>query len=163
MIVLGYAALIGFARRGHDLSGDVLRALSRSGRPLNPAGLVFPLAQLLEFGVLVGAGLWYRHRPEIHKRLMLLAIVPLAGEPILHLVAHSSAHWPILRGAWPAISLPVTLLLLSASAVYDRVSRRRIHPASLWVPILLVAWRIVLVTVVLPSTEWRAIAAWLIA
>jgi hypothetical protein len=163
MIVLGYAALIGLARRGHDLSGDVLRALSRSGRPLKPTGLLFPLAELLEFGVLVGMGLWYRHRPEIHKRLMLFAVVPMATEPILHLVGYLSAHWPILRGAWPIISLPVLLLFLSTSAIYDRVSRGHIHPVSLWVPILLVAWRIVLVAVVLPSTAWRTIAAWLIA
>jgi len=163
MVVLGYIALIGLARRGHDLSGDVLRAVSRSGRPLKPAGLLFPLAELLEFGVLVGSGLWYRHRPEIHKRLMLLAVVPMATEPILHLVGHLSAHWPILRGTWPALSLPITLLLLAASAIYDRVSRGRIHPVSLLVPILLLAWRIVLVSVVLPSTAWRTIAEWLIA
>ena len=53
---------------------------------LNSAALLFPMAELLYFGVLVAAGLAYRHRPEIHKRLMLLATVGLATEPILHLV-----------------------------------------------------------------------------
>jgi len=32
----------------------------------------------LSFGVLAAAGLWYRHRPEIHKRLMLFAMIALA-------------------------------------------------------------------------------------
>ena len=163
MIVLGYVVLIEFGRRSYDLSGDVIRALSRTGSPRrDPAGLLFPLAGFLNFGVLVAVGLWYRHRSEIHKRLMLLAVVLLAGEPILHLVGHLTGHWPTLRGAGITISVPITFLLLSASAIYDRVSRGRIHPVSLWVPILLFAWQDVLVFVVLPSAAWREFAAWLI-
>ena len=162
MIVLGYVVTIQSGRRGYDLSGDLHRALSRSSRPFNPAGLLFPLAELLNFGVLVAAGLWYRHRPDIHKRLMLLAVVPLASEPIFHLVGNLTRHWPFLRGAGVTISVPVTILLLSASAIYDRVSRGRIHPVSLWVPILLFAWQNLLVFVVFRSALWRELAAWLI-
>src|SRR4030095_7721651 len=48
MIVVSYLALIDFGRRGHDLSGDVIRALSRTGsRPFDSAGLVFPLGAVL--------------------------------------------------------------------------------------------------------------------
>jgi hypothetical protein len=38
---------------------------------------------------------------------------------------------PLLREMRPIILVPIALLLF-ASAVYDRVSRGRIHPASLW-------------------------------
>jgi hypothetical protein len=164
LIVVGYLATIEFGRRGYDLSGDVIRALSQTGsRRRDPAGLVFPLADLLSFGLLAGAGLWYRRRPEIHKRLMLFALIALAGEPILHLVGHMAGHWPTLRGAGIKISVPITILLLSASAIYDRISRGRIHPASLWVPIVLFAWQNVLVVfVVFRSTLWREFAACLI-
>jgi hypothetical protein len=163
MVVLGFVVTIQAERRGCDLSGDLHRAVSRSGRPFNPASLLFPLAEFLNFGVLVAAGLWYRHRPEIHKRLMLLAMVPLAKEPILHLIGYLAGHWPSLRGGGIIVSLPITILLLFASAIYDRVSRGRIHPVSLWVPILLLAWQnVILVFVVLPSALWREFAAWLI-
>jgi hypothetical protein len=163
MIVLGYVVTIQSGRRGHDLSGDVIRALSRTGRPFNPAGLLFPLAELFNFGALVVAGLWYRHRPDIHKRLMLFATVVLANEPVLHLVGHLAGHRPNLRGAGISISVPVTILLLSASAIYDGVSQRRIHPVSLWVPILLFAWQhVILVFVAFRSALWREFAAWLI-
>jgi hypothetical protein len=163
MIVLGCVAIIEFGRRGYDLSGDVIRATSRTGLPRrDAAGLLFPLAGFLNFGVLVAAGLWYRHRPDIHKRLMLLAMVLLAGEPILHLVGRLSGHWPTLQGAGIKISVPITFLLLSASTIYDQVSRGRIHPVSLWVPILLFAWQNVLVFSVFPSAAWREFAAWLI-
>ena len=164
MIVLGYAAIIGFGRRGYDLSGDVIRALSRSGlRRRDAAGLLFPLAGLLNFGGLAAAGLWYRHRPDIHKRLMLLALAPLVSEPILHLVGHLTGRWPTLQGKGISISVPITILLLSASAIYDRVSRGRIHPISLWVPVLLFAWQNVLVFLVFPSAARHKFAAWLIA
>jgi hypothetical protein len=93
--------------------------------------------------------LWFRDRREIHKRLMLLATVGLASEPILHLVGHLSAYWPVLRGAGTKISVPASFLLLSASAIYDRISRGRIHPVSLWVPILVFAWQNVLAFMVL--------------
>jgi hypothetical protein len=164
MIVVGYVAIIEFGRRGYDLSGDVTRALSRTGsRRPDPAGLLFPLAGFLNFGVLAAAGLWYRHRPGVHKRLMLLAVVPLAGEPVIHLVGHLTGHWPSLRGAGIPVSVPITILLLSASAIHDRLSRGCIHPVSLWVPIGLFAWQNVLVLVVLPSAAWHQFAAWLIA
>ena len=163
MIIVGYFAAINSVRRGYDLSGDLFRALSRSGKPFTPASVLFPLADLLNFGVLVAGGWWYRHRPDIHKRLMLLAMIPLVGEPILHLVGRLSSLWPNLQGRSIAISVPITILFLAANAIYDRVSRRRIHPVSLWVPILLFAWQIVLGSVVYPSALWHKIAAWLIA
>lgn len=165
LIVVGYLATLQFGRRTYDLSGDVIRALSRTGSPQrDPAGIVFPLADLLNFGILVAAGLWFRNRPEVHKRLMLFALIALADEPILHLVGHLAGHWPAVRGAGVRISLPITMLLLSASAIYDRVSRRgRIHPVSLWAPILLFAWQnLVFVFVVFRSAAWREFAARLI-
>src|SRR5262245_21347539 len=119
------------------------RAISRKGSArFNPAVVLFPLGALLSFGVLVAAGLWYRHRAEIHKRLMLLAMVPILIDPILHLVGHVAGRWPTLRGMGTPISTAATLLLLSASAIYDWWSRRRIHPVSFWVPILLFVWQI---------------------
>jgi hypothetical protein len=163
MIVLGYVVLMDFGRRGYDFSGDVIRALSRTGsRRFNPAVILFPLGELLSFGVLVGAGLWYRHRADVHKRLMLLAMVPILAEPILHLVGHVAGRWPTFRGMGTPISVAATVVLLSASAIYDRLSRRRIHPISLWVPILLFVWQIALGAIIFPSAAWRKLVAWLV-
>jgi hypothetical protein len=86
----------------------------------------------------------------------------VASEPMLHLVGHLSTRWPALRGAGVVISIPLTFLLLFSSAIYDRVSRGRIHPVSLWVPILLFAWQTVLASVVFPSSTWRELSAWLV-
>jgi hypothetical protein len=163
VIVLGYFAVVGFARRHYDLGGDIIRAISRTGSPLrDPTAMLFPLSELLIFGSLVAAALWYRHRPEIHKRLMLLALLSLATEPILHLVGHLTIYWPALRGSGGRIAALLTILLLTVSAIYDRVVNGRVHAVSLWTPIVAFVWQNVLVFVVLPSALWREIAGRLI-
>jgi hypothetical protein len=160
IIVLGFIVLRGFALRGYDLSGDLTRGLSRGGTSLrDPSGLLFPLSELFTFGVMVAFAIGFRNRPEIHKRLMILAVIPLLTEPILHLVGHLAAFWPAIRGTGAGVSLPLTLLLSFGCAINDRVSRGRVQPISLWVPLALFAWQILLGAVVLRSPWWKAAAA----
>jgi hypothetical protein len=163
VIILAYLAVLGFARRSYDLSGDIIRAISRTGSRLrDPAPILFPLSELLIFGSLVAAALWRRNRPAIHKRLMLLATLSLATDPILHLVGHLAVYWPALRGFGGRLGALLTILLLTTSAIHDRVSNGRVHPVSLWTPILVFVWQNLLVFLVLPSALWREIAGRLI-
>ena len=167
MIVLGFLTIIEGGRRGYDLSGDLTRALVVPGSPppsaaLQAAGALPPLSGFLNFGVLVAAGLLYRHRPDIHKRLMLFALLSLAGEPILHLIGYVVGHWPALQGGLTVIGLAMVISLLCVSAVYDKVLEGRIHRVSLWIPILIIAEQGVLVPVVGSSAVWREFTAWLI-
>jgi hypothetical protein len=152
MIVLGYLVAIAMARRGFDLSGD----LEIEADPL--LALVNPLGDLIAFGTLVAAGFWYRHRSEIHKRLMLLATVGgLMPTPLAHLIGHS----PLLREIRPIILLPIAPLLF-ASAVYDRISRGHIHPVSLWAALAIFAWDILRYAVIGPSVMWHQLARLLV-
>jgi hypothetical protein len=152
MIGTGYTTAIAMARRGFDLSGHLNAAA-------DPLGLlVFQLGDLLSFAILVGAAVWYRRRAEIHKRLMLLATVgSLMGAPLAHLIGQI----PQLQGAPPVILIPL-VMLYSSHAVYDRVTRGRIHPVSLWVPIGLFVWANLRAAVIGPSAAWHEFAAWLI-
>jgi hypothetical protein len=162
-IVVGYVAIVGMMRRGYDLSGDITRAAGPPGSPPpGPSDAWIPLAEFLIFGVLVAAAVLYRRRPAIHKRLMLLALVSLALEPIFHLVGHVSGRWPALWGVASAIGLTVQMLLLFSGAIHDRLSYGRVHPVSLWVPIGLSACVTILVVGVSPSSAWQDFAAWLI-
>src|SRR5215510_13587365 len=70
VVVLGFITSIVNQRRGFDLSGDLARP--GDGQPFTPGDVIFPLLIFFNFGVQVAAALWYRHRPEIHKRLMLI-------------------------------------------------------------------------------------------
>jgi hypothetical protein len=167
VIVLGFLTTIEVTRRGYDLSGDVTRALTLPGSPPpteaeNVAGVLPPLGVLLNFSILVGAGLWYRHRPDIHKRLMAFALMPLALEAILHSVGFLVGRWPALQGVIRSIGVAIGILLFSVNAIHDKVSQGRIHPVSVWVPILFLVWTTVLSLAVVPSAAGYNLAAWLV-
>ncbi len=117
------------------------------------------MGDLVTFGLLIAAGFWYRHQSDIHKRLMLLATVGgLMGAPLAHLIGHSS--W--LRDIRPIILVPLALLLFS-SAVYDRISRGRIHPVSLWGAGIIFVWDLLRNVAIGPSAAWHRFAEWLVA
>jgi hypothetical protein len=65
---------------------------------IRTAGILSPLLGFLAFPVLVTAGLWYRHRPDIHKRLMLFAVLGLHGVPLVHPSGYLLGRWPAQRG-----------------------------------------------------------------
>ena len=157
-IVVGCSAVIAQARRGWDLSGDISRLPPPSGAdPL--AAVVGLLVFFLIFGMLVGAALWYRHRPGVHKRLTLLAVLGgLTPTPVAHVIG----HWSVLQ-RWTALIFPLGLFVfLSFSAIYDRASEGRIHPVSLWVGILVFVGSALFNVVIVPSSAWHQFALWLI-
>jgi hypothetical protein len=167
-VVVGYAGLtvIQFSRRGYDLSGDIFRVVLPQGSPQpSPAelagGTLAPLLTVLEFGVLVAAALWYRHRSEVHKRLMVLALLLLAGVPLLHLGGVLVGRWPMLLGEVNVAAILISLVLPFVPAIHDRMSRGRIHPVSLWVPVLMFAWAVV-TSVLTSSNAWSEFAVWLV-
>ena len=168
MIVFGYVTVIEFARRGYDLSGDLQRAPLPPGiPPPTPeefvARILAPLLAFVNFGILTAVGLWFRNRPEVHKRLMLLALVSLALTPLIHLSGNVVGRWPSLSGGLSIAVPAVFILVLFIGAVHDKLSRGRIHPISLWVPILLIVELFGLNPVVMESKTWGEFAEWLVA
>jgi uncharacterized membrane protein YozB (DUF420 family) len=154
MLVSGYTTAIAMARRGYDLSGDLV-ATADGALTI----LVFQLGDLVSFSFLVGGAIWYRRRPDIHKRLMLLAT---AGALMPAALAHIIGHSPLLRDIEaPIILIPLTMLLF-AGAVHDRLAEGRIHPVSLWVPVALLVWANLRAAVIGPGEAWHRFAEWLI-
>jgi hypothetical protein len=84
--------------------------------------LAIPLFDIVVFAILVGGGLYYRHRADVHKRLMVLATVALMTAPIARL------PFAILKAGPPAF-FGLTDLFIVAVIAYDLVTRRRVHPA----------------------------------
>jgi uncharacterized membrane protein YozB (DUF420 family) len=163
MVVLIFPMTIELVRRGHDLSGDLSRLAAAPGAPVPTVaerdGGLNGLVAALNFGILVAAGWWFRRRPDIHKRLMLVALLSLTPVPVAHLAGYVVGRWPDLFG--PArVARSAAFLLLFAGAVHDKVTRGRIHPISVWVPL---AWIAVGLTAgaALQSAPGRAFAAWL--
>jgi len=76
------------------------------------------LAELAMFGLLAGAAMLLRNRPDIHKRWVLLGSLGLIGAAV--------GRVPELHGLF----LYIFLGLIASMAVYDLLSRRSIHAAT---------------------------------
>ena len=123
MVPVGYTTTISMVRRGFDLSGD----LRVDHDPSYEA--VFPLCNLLIFALLVIAALLYRHRPQIHKRLMLFANIELMPAPLAHLIGHTP--W---LATMPGAIIMGTYLVLRHSRTRERLAGSEANPPAHLVP-----------------------------
>ena len=88
MVILGLMVAISGARRGKVADG------------LDPfAFMIFPLGQVLMFGGFVGAALWKRRQPELHRRLILLGTICLMTPAISRIVGGRAALASMLRSS----------------------------------------------------------------
>lgn len=89
-------------------------------------------ANLIVFGTLVAAAIMNRSRPQVHKRLMLIASVAIIGPAVSPLRLFGAYVQSLLPDF---ITLPVPLLfwilLIGILAVHDVVTLGRIHRATL--------------------------------
>ncbi len=142
MPVVGFLAAINSAKHGFT-------------PPNGPPPLVFlliPLVDMVVFPILVGLGLYFRQRSDIHKRLMLLATLALLTPAI--------ARIPFIRPFGLPAFLGMTDLFIIACLVYDRVRNGRLHPAFLWGGLFIIAMQPV--RILFASTPlWHSIATWL--
>lgn len=107
----------------------VATALEGARRGVSPGlpPLVFlaiPLGVVVVFAAFVTAALLLRHRPDWHKRLMLLATLGLLTPAI--------ARLPLIHAGGPLLFLALTDLLVLAAIAWDTARHRRLHPAFLY-------------------------------
>ena len=135
----------------------IIRAKVVEVPPGSPSPLVFltiPLGDMLVFGILVGAGFYFRRRPDVHKRLMLLATIAILP------AATARLPFAFIQQVGPLAFFGLADLFILACLAYDLVSRRRPHPATVWGGLLLVASQPL--RLMLGNTQaWLAFADWL--
>jgi hypothetical protein len=115
-----------------------------------------PLLDAPVFGGLIIAALVMRHRPDVHKRLMLVAMInmvqPSAGRLIGMTGLPGEAVGPL--------SGLVVLVLLAVLVLRDWLVTRRFHPAVV-IGSAIVFARIALTPVVWTTPAWISFARWL--
>ena len=89
-----------------------------------PLVVIGDIAILILFAVLITAGVRFRRKPEIHKRLMTVASISI--------VAPAIARWPGAQSMLPFSVLLPQLALFGAQVVHDFRVTRRLHPATAW-------------------------------
>lgn len=141
MTVLAYVVTIDAARRGSTIPGLTPQAF-----------MVIPFATVLVFPSLVAAALVLRRRTDVHKRLMLVATTELLPAGV--------ARIPAVGALGPVVFFAVTDLFVVALAVYDLLTLRRIHPATLCGGAFLVGSQ--LLRIGIANTEpWLLFAGWM--
>ena len=116
--------------------------------------IVVPMATVVVFPAFVAAALYWRRRPDTHKRLMLIAT--------LELVPAGVARVPGVLALGPLGFYGLTDLFLVAMAIHDLTTRRRLHPATLWGGALLIATQAGRF-VIAGTPMWDSFARWAIS
>ena len=132
----------------------ILRVRGGSAPIPGVSGLAFlaiPMFDMVVFAILAGSGLALRRRLETHKRLMTLATIGLLSAPL--------ARIPWVFRAGPPGFFGLTDLFIVAMLVYDLATRRRVHPATVWGGLVLVASQ-PLRLMISGTAAWTAFAAW---
>ena len=152
MVVIGVATGIGnMLHRLAEGDGDMARAFS-----------VVPLTTIALFGVLVAVAVANVKRPDVHKRVMLVAsisILQAAVDRIYYLlVVGGKSGVPLGFTPTPPVvaSVPgalITDLLVVAAMVYDWRTRGRPHPAYLIAGAVLLFVQLIRVPLG-PSPQW---------
>ena len=151
---LGLAATVVAA--GITVDGPILAVTAVRRGDLGPDGLAFMLVMIVDvlaFATFVAAALVYRHRAEAHKRLMLLGTMSMLPPAI--------SRWPVVASHLASL-VPIVLLgFLAAAPLRDRLSRRSIHPVSLWGGLALFL-SVPVRFAIAHTTAWHRIAVWLV-
>jgi hypothetical protein len=157
MLVTGLLVSIAAARGQGPIGAAVRRGeMTWVSLAITPVEMLFNnLATMIFFGVFAGAGLAYRQRPDMHKRFMMLATIGLLPAAI------GRAVITIVGVFHPVLPLGSIALFVLAMAIYDRRSRERVHPVTLWGGLALVLSFPVRLAVA-RTDLWLDVAQWLI-
>src|SRR3984885_4657892 len=134
------------------VAAAVIEELRRAnGFPPPPLALALSAFDIIVFAMLVGTALYYRKRPDWHKRFMLSVTLVLLGAPMFRFIIRLIGTGDLAR-----VSIVSTLLVdafFLPCFAYDLLTRRRIHPAYVVALVLIVLDQIAQATVV-TWTPW---------
>jgi hypothetical protein len=131
---------------------------AKYGSPSTPPGvpplgfLAVPLTDVFVFGMLVGAAILYRRKPEIHKRLMILATLSILSPAI--------GRIPFLLAFGVPVIFGVVVLAVLIFVAYDTAIHKRLHRASL-LGGLFVILSFPARLIVSGTSPWLSFAGWL--
>lgn len=132
------------------------RDLAATGQTWPFGGFVNIVIEMLVFGLLVGLAIAFRRRPEIHKRLLILATISALGPA-----------WFRFRHFMPFVPNPLVTFSLVADSVLlvviarDWLTLKRVHPVYIWAGGAMVAVHMIELAAA-ESTLWLRAGRWLL-
>jgi hypothetical protein len=102
------------------------------GRPATRPGAALiawsNTTSIIAFAILLAAAIALRRRPDTHKRLMLLASISIVQPAFGRIFRWPVFEAPGLEGVMLSVAAPFALV--GALIVYDLLSRKSLHPAT---------------------------------
>jgi hypothetical protein len=116
---IGYGALVLVMGVIVTFAAPVMHVRAGEWTLDNAAGfLILPIGDMILFAGFFGAAIAYRHKPEIHKRLILAATVALAFAA----VARMNFSPPVFLALW--------LLPMAVAMAFEKLTHGRVHMVS---------------------------------
>lgn len=169
--VLGVALATGMCFVGLGMTVTSIKRLEAAGAPTDPvrAFAIVSFSAVLLFAALFAVAIVNVKKPEVHKRLMLVATVSMLQAAVgrwflLFLAPPRPAGGPPIVPPLLVTVLPglVADLLIVAAMIHDRKTRGRIHPAYWYGGAIVLA--VQLLRLPLSTTSgWMHVTDWLIA
>ncbi|HXW09092.1 MAG TPA: hypothetical protein VD737_00625 [Steroidobacteraceae bacterium] len=146
MVVLGVAGALVAAGRS---TGFV-------GLPVPPLQfLIVPIADMTLFATFVALAVLRRYDAQAHKRWMILATV--------NLLVAAFARWPgVISIGNPFVYMGLADLFIVALVAWDLRTRGRLHPATLWGGLAVIASQ-PLRLALSGTAAWLAVAGWAVS
>ena len=116
--------------------------------------LTIPLADMLVFGILIGAAFYFRRRVDMHKRLMLLGTIGILPAAVARL------PFDFIQRVGPLAFFGLADLFIIPVLLFDLVTRGRPHRATVIAGAIIVAshpLRMVIGT----TRAWIVFATWI--
>ena len=143
MVLLGITGGVIAARRPGGFTGISIPPLQF---------MAIPFFDMVVFSSIIGTGFALRRDRDSHKRLMLIGSIAISTAAL--------ARWPPIFRGGPPVFFGLTDLLLLPVIAWDVVSRRRLHPATLWAGLAMVVSQPVRL-IVSGTAAWLSFASWL--
>ena len=149
---IGYGVLVIAAGLLVTLGMFVLRV--RAGAVAEAQGRLFgPLLDMVVFAPVFAAAVHYRRKPELHKRLMIVATTVLLIAAVGRIPFPAELRIPLVMLVW---SLPIVLAM-----AHDFWRHRRVHPVYVGGLVLLVLEGPLVRIPVRNSETWGEVTGWL--
>ena len=148
MIILGLMVAFNAAKYGFHAPGL-------------PPPLIFvavPFFDIVVFAALIAAAFYYRRKPEIHKRLIIVATISILPPALARLCLLS----PVLMKTLPFSAFIVADLILIGCILYDYSKTRILQRAWLWGGLLFFL-SFPLRMLVASTTAWQSFVRWVIS
>lgn len=116
--------------------------------------LTIPLGDMLVFAILIGSAFYFRRKPDIHKRLMLLATIGILPAAVARL------PFDFIQRTGPLAFFGLADLFIIPVLIYDIATRGRPHRATVLAGVLIVVSH-PLRMIIGGTHAWIAFAAWL--